>query len=113
MLVRIALADGLRRAGYRVIEAANAAEAVHALAAREPIDAVFTDLEMPGAMNGLALAEWVRAHRPGTPVLLASGMGQPANRAGAALFAAFVPKPYTSEQAARQIAATLAPQRPQ
>jgi len=107
MLVRTALADGLRRAGYRVIEAANAAEAVLVLAAREPVDVIFTDWEMPGAMDGLALAEWVHAHRPGTPVLLASGVGKPTNRASATPFAAFVPKPYTAEEAAKQIAAAL------
>lgn len=107
MLVRTALADGLHRAGYRVIEAANAAEAVLVLAAREPVDVVFTDWEMPGTMDGLALAEWVQMHRPGTPVLLASGGGKPTNRTGATPFAGFVPKPYTAEEAAMQIAAVL------
>ena len=55
VLVRVVLADSLRDAGYRVIEAANVTEALAVFESGESVDAVFTDWEMPGEMDGLAL----------------------------------------------------------
>src|SRR5438105_10539965 len=73
VVVRGVVADHLRAAGLRVIEASNAAEAVDVLQSAEPVDLVFTDIAMPGIMNGVMLARWTYLHRPDVRVVLASG----------------------------------------
>jgi CheY-like chemotaxis protein len=53
ILVRLTIADHLRGAGYEVVEAANATEAIAVFASGELVDVVFTDVQMPGAWTGL------------------------------------------------------------
>lgn len=72
VLVRLMIARHLRDKGFRVIEAANSGEALDALESPEPIDLLFTDIMMPGVMNGIMLARWVRQNRPEVRVLLTS-----------------------------------------
>jgi CheY-like chemotaxis protein len=82
VLIRLVIAGYLRDCGFRVIEAVDAAEAVAVLThPAHAIDVVFTDIEMPGEMDGLALAQWVRREAPGVEVILA---GTPARAADAA-----------------------------
>ncbi len=71
---RTAGASYLRDAGFRVVEAVDALEAMAIFASKASIDVVFTDIKMPGPMDGIALARWVREHHPETPVLLTSGV---------------------------------------
>ncbi len=71
---RSAGASYLRDAGFRVIEAVDALEAIAIFASNTQVDIVFTDIKMPGPMDGVALAKWVREHHPETPVLLTSGV---------------------------------------
>lgn len=73
VLIRFALYDGLTDRGVRVLEAATAAEAIHVLEAEPEIDLVFTDIRMPGPLDGLDVVRWVHSHRPGTGVILTSG----------------------------------------
>jgi len=73
ILLRSVVAEYLRDAGFRVVEAANGREAVTVLAAGEAVDVVFSDVRMPGDVSGYDLAEWVRINRPAVGVLLASG----------------------------------------
>ncbi len=73
ILLRTMVAEFLRDAGFRVLEAANGGEAVTLLAAGEAVDVVFSDVRMPGGVSGYDLAEWVKTHRPTARVLLASG----------------------------------------
>jgi len=82
VLVRMVIADYLRECGYRVIEAGNAAEAISVLQSPEPVDIVFSDIQMPGDMDGFGLATWVRQNHPGLKVLLASGNARAAHTAG-------------------------------
>jgi CheY-like chemotaxis protein len=91
-LIRMLLVDVLTEAGFDVVEASRADEAqdiLHANAAE--IDVIFTDIHMPGPMNGLDLAGHAQLHWPWISVLVASGKtppGQvPAN-------SRFIPKPY-------------------
>lgn len=58
---------------YGVITAANGAEALDVLRSDEIIDLLFTDIVMPGGMNGRKLANQARSIRPGLPVLFTSG----------------------------------------
>jgi signal transduction histidine kinase/CheY-like chemotaxis protein len=98
--VRHTLATTLRKAGARVVEAADGQSAV-ALAELEPrLDLVWTDVIMPRG-GGRALVDWVRAHRPDTPIVVSSGWAdEPTLRAElAAGRHAFVPKPFTPAQA--------------
>ncbi|MGH6876124.1 MAG: response regulator [Rhizomicrobium sp.] len=73
VLIRDAIAQHLRSHGFRVIEAANAAEAMDALRSGEQIDLLFTDVSMPGVMNGVMLARWVQQNHAEVTVVLASG----------------------------------------
>lgn len=77
VLVRMMLADLLDDAGFRVIEAANADEALRVLSAVPDIAAVVTDVEMPGgSINGFELARRIRAEW-NIGVLIASGRQAP------------------------------------
>ena len=82
ILVRSALAAYLRDCGYRVIEAASAAEAVTLLQQQDlAVDVVFADVGTDGQGDGFALAQWVRRERPGVQVAMA---GTPARAAAVA-----------------------------
>jgi CheY-like chemotaxis protein len=83
VLVRLAIADYLRTCGFRVIEAANGDEAL--LILEQPdigVSVVLSDVEMPGAIDGFALANWVRANRPDLRFLLAGSPLRAARQAG-------------------------------
>ncbi len=73
-LIRVALADFLQDVGFKVLEAANANEAVEIIEkASVPIDLVFTDVRMPGTLDGIELAHWIRTSRPQIAVIVVSG----------------------------------------
>jgi DNA-binding response OmpR family regulator len=63
----------LEERGFNVLKAASADEALNTLLARADVDLVFTDVRMPGSMDGLQLARWVLDHRPNIAVIIASG----------------------------------------
>ena len=91
-------ADFLIDAGFEVIEAEHAAEAVAILErTANAIQILFTDVHMPGAMDGFALAQLARRNWPWLKVLVASGKARPA---GAELpeGSLFLEKPYTLQQ---------------
>jgi DNA-binding NtrC family response regulator len=95
--------------GYRVLLAANAAEALHYLADRTcPIDLLFTDIRMPGGLNGLALAQAAREGRPGVPVLLTTGFASELLAHPAPPAWALLRKPYTPDQLLTTIRTVLA-----
>jgi CheY-like chemotaxis protein len=72
-LVRMLGADVLEEAGFEVVEAFNGDEALEMLEARPDIDVLFTDVNMPGSLDGLDLARVVHARRPDIKLLIASG----------------------------------------
>ena len=72
-LVRLALAHHLEECGYNVLEAEDADQALILLERHPEIDVVFTDVQMPGSMDGLGLARWVVEHRPRIAVMVTSG----------------------------------------
>lgn len=74
VLIRLELADYLRECGYQVLEAVNADEALDVLRCDRKIDLVFSDVHMPGSMDGFGLARWIRANRTGIEVILTSGV---------------------------------------
>lgn len=72
LLIRLALREHLEACGFSVLEASDAAEAMDMME-RHSIDLVFSDVRMPGDMDGIDLAEWILKHWPGLPVMLTSG----------------------------------------
>ncbi|WOJ89755.1 response regulator [Methylocapsa polymorpha] len=73
--VRMMGADVLEHAGFGVIEACNADEALRVLEVRPDVRVVFTDVEMPGSLDGLALARRVHDCWPRIGVVVTSGRG--------------------------------------
>ena len=91
----------LRSLGYEVIEADGGAAAILLLAAHPKIAMIFTDVLMPGAMNGDELAKAALAASPDLKVLFTSGYAEPAvARLGAG---AWLKKPYTAAELAQKI----------
>ncbi|MBI0536543.1 response regulator [Roseomonas sp. KE2513] len=85
--------DMMQHLGHSALRASSAADALHQIAAGIEVDLVFTDVLMPGEMDGLDLARTVAKARPGLPVLLTSGYGgAPARVAEAGL--PLLRKPY-------------------
>ena len=78
-LIRIELADVLSDIGYTVLEAATPAAAIVLLEAHPEISAVITDLNMPGDMDGIALAHVVRKRWPPCALIMVSGQLRPAD----------------------------------
>ena len=72
MVRRLSVAT-LEDAGYRVLEAADAAEALALIRAHRDVALLFTDIVLPGAMDGRRLADAILADRPGLPVLFTTG----------------------------------------
>jgi two-component system, response regulator PdtaR len=72
-LVSAYLGQVLKDAGYQVIAAANADEAIEILEARDDIRIVITDVHMPGSMDGLRLAAAVKDRWPPIKIIIASG----------------------------------------
>jgi two-component system, response regulator PdtaR len=101
-LVRIGALENLAEAGFEVIEARNADEAIAILERRSDIHVVFTDIEMPGSMDGLKLAHFVRHRWPPIKIIATSGHARFAQddlpKGGR-----FLRKPYTHHEVARTI----------
>jgi CheY-like chemotaxis protein len=72
-LLRMDAADVIGAAGFEVLEAANADEAITILEARSDVTVVFTDIQMPGSMDGLKLARAVRGRWPPIKIIATSG----------------------------------------
>jgi CheY-like chemotaxis protein len=74
-LVSVAICEGLAAEGYVVLSAADADKAIEILESRNDITTVFTDVEMPGSMDGLKLAAAVRDRWPPINIVVTSGKG--------------------------------------
>jgi CheY-like chemotaxis protein len=79
MMLRMRAVDMVEDAGYSSIEAVDADEAVAILESRSDIALMFTDIQMPGSMDGLKLAHTVRERWPPIKIMLVSGQLKPAN----------------------------------
>jgi two-component system, response regulator PdtaR len=93
LLIRMDSAEAIENAGFEVIQEGNADEAIVILQTRPCIHVVFTDIQMPGSMDGLKLAQFVRDRWPPIKIVATSGMvrvGDSDLPAGSV----FLPKPY-------------------
>jgi CheY-like chemotaxis protein len=108
LMVRMPIVEYLRDCGYHVVEAGDASEAIAATDAEATVNLVFSDVRMPGKMDGFGLAEWFRSHRPEVPVLLTSGYSGGRGQIPASTIAdSFIEKPYSQKQVEKRIAALL------
>ncbi len=76
-LIRMSLAEALSDEGFVVLEAGSAAEALELARVERDIALVLTDLQLPGGLDGWALAERLRAERPELPVIFVTGRPDP------------------------------------
>jgi CheY-like chemotaxis protein len=111
LLVRMAGVDVLEAAGFRVIDATSADEAIAILESVDEVELLFTDVDMPGSMNGLELAALVHERWPNVRLLITSGHHEMTD-AQLPDDGRFVPKPYSSITIVNQIADLLGDEAP-
>ncbi len=93
-LLRMDAVNMIAAAGFEAVEASNADEAIEILETRRDITVVFTDIQMPGSMDGLKLARAVRGRWP--PIKIVATSGQPMVREeDLPEGGRFLPKPYS------------------
>ena len=93
-LLRMAALDMVEEAGFTAITASDADEAVRILKSRPDITIVFTDIDMPGAMDGLQLAACIRDRWPPIKIIVVSGFKTP-DISEVPAEAVFFSKPYS------------------
>jgi CheY-like chemotaxis protein len=91
VLIRELVCEELVDAGFGVIQVGTADEAIAVLEARQDVHLVFTDIDMPGSMDGLKLAAAVRDRWPPVHIIITTGKARPLTIPANALF---IPKPY-------------------
>jgi CheY-like chemotaxis protein len=94
-LLRMDAVDMIAGAGFEVLEAANADEAIELLEERRDIAVVFTDIQMPGSMDGLKLARAVRGRWPPIKIVATSGHAH-VKETDLPDGGRFLPKPYSA-----------------
>ena len=102
-LIRLDAVDMIREAGFDAIEASDADEAISILEKRDDIAAVFTDVQMPGSMDGLKLASAIRGRWPPIKIVATSG-NVSVRLEDLPQGGRFLPKPYTRAQIVAAIA---------
>jgi CheY-like chemotaxis protein len=102
VLIRLLIAECLREVGFTVIEASDSQEAIAIFGSQTAIDLVFSDINMPGDMDGHSLANWLLMFNPRVPAILTSGTMTPLFSSDRKL-RRFIPKPYELVEVARQI----------
>jgi CheY-like chemotaxis protein len=104
VLVRTIAAAFLRDGGLDVVEAGDADEAIRLVEAGVEIGVVFSDVNMPGSMDGFGLAAWLRQHRPEIKIILASGATRTVEQADAMpAHGPVLAKPYHHEELTQRI----------
>ena len=98
----------LEQFGWRVTRVESAEAALNALADERRIDLVFSDVMMPGGMNGLELAREARKRRPRIPIVLTSGYAEPIRREAEKARLPLLPKPFNLDDLADVLERALA-----
>ena len=105
-MINLTTVDTIREQGYFVLSAADADEALLVLAAHPEVNVLFTDIKMPGSIDGLALAGLTRRDYPLIEIVIASGTLCP-SRDEMPARATFLPKPYSVKQIAETLGALM------
>jgi two-component system, response regulator PdtaR len=101
-LIRMGAVDLIENAGFEVYEAGSADAAIALLELHKEIRLIFTDVDMPGSMDGLKLAHYVRGRWPPVKIIVTSGhikVTEESLPAGAI----FLPKPYDPAEIAHKV----------
>jgi two-component system, response regulator PdtaR len=101
-LLRLFAADLLEEHGFRVVEARNAAAALKVLEARDDVRLLFTDIQMPGTLDGMDLAREVHQRWPRVLLVITSGQKKPTEEEMPD-HGRFVAKPYRAEELLGQV----------
>jgi two-component system, response regulator PdtaR len=106
-LIRMNAAESIAEAGWHPVEAGDAVEALKILELEPSISVLFTDINMPGPMNGLDLAQRVYRFRPAIQIIVTSGKSavSPARMPKNGIF---LPKPYNLQDLINAVEAKLA-----
>jgi two-component system, response regulator PdtaR len=102
LLIRLVALETITAAGFKAYEAANADEAIHILEQQGDIRVVFTDINMPGSMDGIRLTYCVRDRWPPVQFIVTSALAK-FRDAELPHGSVFVSKPYSFEQIVRNI----------
>lgn len=105
-IVRLDAREILEDAGYVVTEAASADAAMPLLSDGGTVEAILTDIDMPGTLDGLQLARWVDGQMPEVAIVIMSGHQLP-RREDLPLKATFVAKPFSTSVLLQQVAEAL------
>jgi CheY-like chemotaxis protein len=108
VLIRLSVCDFLRECGYRVLEAGTGEEAQAIFGSGEPIEVLFSDIDLGSGINGFMLATWVRANYPTVRIVLASGITRMAQETGHLCDGPLLQKPYSYAALADHIKRLLA-----
>lgn len=92
-LIRMTLAEALSDEGFHVLEAESGDEALVILRENPLIKLLLTDIQLPGALNGRALAKLAREASPSLPIIYMTGQPDPGDQASER--EVFISKPYT------------------
>jgi two-component system cell cycle sensor histidine kinase/response regulator CckA len=93
------VAEALEEQGFDVKLTSNAADALTHIESGAKVDALFTDVQLPGGMDGSELAMRVRVLRPDMPIVYVSGQWRPSDREHLVSRSVFLPKPYDPRDA--------------
>ena len=96
-LLRMSIAAELMDEGFEVLEASNADEAIRVIQQNPRIHALFTDIDMPGSMDGLRLAAFVRDRWPPIKIIVTSGH-RALDGGRLPIDGVFLPKPYSPDK---------------
>jgi two-component system, response regulator PdtaR len=105
-LLRMDAAEFMKESGFTVYEASNADEAIALLELHGDIRAVFTDIHMPGSMDGLKLAHYVRGRWPPVKLIITSGRARPRTE-DMPIGSGYVGKPYQLNKVADSLRAMI------
>jgi CheY-like chemotaxis protein len=107
-LIQLITSEALNESGYRVLVAGDADEAIGILNRDSSVGLLFTDIVMPGALDGFGLAEWAKSVRPDLKVLYTSGYSWAAAQAhGGRVHGHVLRKPYRSGDLRRAVQSAL------
>lgn len=109
--VRDVACELLEDAGYRILQAENAHVAMRLIESHPEIDLVFSDVRMPGKIDGVGLARWVRLCHPELLMVLVSGYVEPGSLLRTTEVDAILQKPYTNNEVLRRLQILLSRRR--
>lgn len=110
-IIRMGAVELVKSAGYEALEARDSDEAILILEQRQDIDLVFTDVQMPGTMDGIKLAHFIRNRWPPVKLMVASGNAI-LEESSLPQGSKFFPKPYDEHTIIEAMAIMLAADSP-